>query len=456
MRRPSRLNSLPTRPAGRYPVRVGSLARNARDGSAGASDREVIVLKQVRRLTPLALSALALVTLGSGCQQGQRRQSGPIRAVWVTRYDYKTASDVVRVMENCKRGGFNTVLFQVRGNGTVAYPSRIEPWSEEFGFKDPGFDPLALAVGEAHRRGLALHAWVNVMPAWRGDEPPPVRNQLYHTHPDWFFYDAARRREPLVHVSGSERRKWYVSLNPCLPEVRNYLTGLMHEIVSRYPVDGLHLDYIRFPIEPIVSGETIPDYPRDPRTLALFNRETGSDPKVHPAAWKQWRADQVTRLVGQIKEMCRRTRPGVMVTAAVKSTPEGGLPYFQDARRWVANGLVDAIFPMNYTSSPDEFAARNAMWLAQPRADGVWIVPGVNISESGAPRQSARVARTEMEQAVHQTGHFSVFAYSLLFDRSPVVQTAATGPAASPQQERQREIVPYLHWLREYTRTGGR
>jgi len=408
------------------------------------------------RVARIAIASAVLLIVGTGCQQGQRR-AGPMRAIWVTRYDYKTPADVVRIMDNCKQAGFNTVLFQVRGNGTVAYPSRIEPWSEEFGFKDPGFDPLALAVGEAHRRGLALHAWVNVMPAWRGEAPPPIRTQLYNAHPEWFFYDSARRREPLVHVAGSERRKWYVSLNPCLPEVRRYLVRLMHEIVSNYPVDGLHLDYIRFPNESIVTGEQIPDYPRDPRSLALFNRETGSDPKVHPAAWKQWRADQVTRLVAQIQQMMKQTRPQAMLTAAVKSTPDGGLPHFQDARRWVAQGLVDAIFPMNYTSSVDEFGARNAMWMAQRRPPQVWIVPGVNISENKPPREAAITTRKQMELSAQSTGHFAVFAYSLLFDNSPVVRTASANDAnLSPQQQRQREIVPFLKWLNEYSRSRNR
>lgn len=411
-----------------------------------------LTIRQFARITFGVAAALLLTT---GCQQAQRRQTGPMRAIWVTRYDYKTPADVVRIMDDCQRGGFNTVLFQVRGNGTVAYPSRIEPWSEEFGFRDPGFDPLALAVSEAHRRRLTLHAWVNVMPAWRGDAPPPIRGQLYHTHPEWFFYDANRRREPLVHVAGNERRKWYVSLNPCLPEVRNYLTRLMHEIVTRYDVDGLHLDYIRFPNEPIVSGERIPDYPRDPRSLALFNCETGTDPKVHPAAWKQWRADQVTRLVAQIKTMVRRTRPEIMLSAAVKPTPDGGLPHFQDARYWVREGLVDAVFPMNYTSSPEESAARNKMWLAEPRPAEVWIVPGVNVSETKPPREAGMLARKQMEQAARSSGHFSLFAYSLLFEK-PTARTASTGGPPSPQQARQREIIPFVRWLSEFSRNRNR
>jgi hypothetical protein len=62
-----------------------------------------------------------------------------------------------------------------------------------------------------------------------------------------------------------------------------------------------------------------------------------------------------------------------------------------------------------------------------------------------------------MEQSAHTTGHFAVFAYSLLFDQSPIVRTASANPAnLSAQQQRQREIVPFLHWLREYTRNKGR
>ncbi len=97
------------------------------------------------------VSLILLATLVStGCHGGRFGLFGaygsqPIRAIWVTRWDYKSPADIARVMDNCKSAGFNTVLFQVRGAGTVFYPSRIEPWAEEFGGRDPGFDPLGVA-----------------------------------------------------------------------------------------------------------------------------------------------------------------------------------------------------------------------------------------------------------------------------------------------------------------------
>ena len=103
------------------------------------------------------LSAAAAVSLAmlAGCQTGPKLPDH-VRGIWVTRFDYLTKGDVVGIIDNCKRLGMNTVLFQVRGNGTVFYPSQIEPWAEQFDFQDPGFDPLAVAIQEAHQRDMRL------------------------------------------------------------------------------------------------------------------------------------------------------------------------------------------------------------------------------------------------------------------------------------------------------------
>ena len=170
---------------------------------------------RTRQTTVIAISALILAI--TGCHgrakttwQG-RKVTGPVRAIWVTRWDYKSPRDIAIVMENCKTAGFNTVLFQVRGSGTVMYPSRLEPWADELGGRDPGFDPLAVACQEGHRRGLSVHAWANVIPGWHGDKPPANPRQLYNARPEWFWHDSAGRRQPLG---------WYSSVNPCYPEVR--------------------------------------------------------------------------------------------------------------------------------------------------------------------------------------------------------------------------------------------
>jgi uncharacterized lipoprotein YddW (UPF0748 family) len=106
--------------------------------------------------------------------------------------------------------------------------------------------------------------------------------------------------------------------------VRAYLVEVFREIVERYPVRGLHLDYIRFPSEPpaIPSGSGL-DYPRDRHTLALFAAETGLAPEGDPAAWSAWRTQQVTRLVREIREMLSRSRPDAALSAAVGADPDG-------------------------------------------------------------------------------------------------------------------------------------
>ncbi|MCH7870300.1 MAG: family 10 glycosylhydrolase [Planctomycetes bacterium] len=284
-----------------------------------------------------------------GCLRSDMRQSRqapaavglprPVRAVWVARFHYRYADDIRTIMKNCRRLGFNTVLWQVRGNGTTAYPSSIEPWAKEFDHRDPGFDPLALAVSEAHKQGLRIEAWVNVLPGWRGPKPPPIRSQLYHARPEWFMYDAEGRRQPLD--------KFYAIINPCLPEVRRYLVSVFREIVTKYDVDGLHLDYVRYAWETTPRAKQI--YPRDPATLALYRRDTGKHPDDDSRAWDRWRADRLTQLVASIREMLGRERPDASLTAAV--TPDPALAYsryHQSGADWLAAGLLDAVMPMTY------------------------------------------------------------------------------------------------------------
>ncbi len=104
-----------------------------------------------RRRTLLALSWLVPLSLAAA-------QEAELRALWVMRWDYRTPADVRQIVRKAAQYHFNAILFQVRGNGTVCYRSDIEPWAEEFGGQDPGWDPLQTAIAEAHEAGLTLHA----------------------------------------------------------------------------------------------------------------------------------------------------------------------------------------------------------------------------------------------------------------------------------------------------------
>ena len=391
-----------------------------------------------------AWSVLTLVPFAllgaSGCNGLRWGLSGPygskpIKAIWVTRWDYKSPSDIARLMDNCEQAGFNTVLFQVRGNGTACYRSKIEPWAEELGGRDPGFDPLAVACKEAHRRGLSLHAWVNAIPGWRGDKPPRDPRQLFHSHPDWFWRDASGRRQPLG---------WYVSVNPVYPEVRRYLTAVMHEIVSNYPVDGLHLDYIRFPNEwndSYPSGASVPDYPRDPRTLAMFHRAAGKTPEQAPAAWDAFRTAAVTSTVRDIRRMMLKTKGKAALTVAVGADPNAARKHhYQDAVQWVREGLVDAVYPMNYDSDMGTYNQRLAVWTSL--RPSVPVVTGVMFDKRDGGTVAEQVAR-----AARAGGHFCAFAYNSLFERlDERGQPIRDGQSASRESLR-RALIPQIRRL---------
>lgn len=121
-----------------------------------------------------------LLGLSAHGQTRAAQKKAQVRAIWVTRWDYKKPEDVRLIVSNCAGLGFNVILFQVRGNGTVFYPSQIEPWAWELTSDgpattgtDPGWDPLKIAIAEAHKLGVEPHAYVNVRPGqWPCPETP--------------------------------------------------------------------------------------------------------------------------------------------------------------------------------------------------------------------------------------------------------------------------------------------
>lgn len=387
--------------------------------------------------TPLKLLAarIALAATGlslfAGCQTGPR-MAGPVRAIWVTRFDYKTADDVSRIIDNCSDAGFNTVVFQVRGNGTTFYPSQIEPWAEQFNFTDPGFDPLEVALAKARQRGVELHAWVNVVPGWRGTKPPANPNQLYHTHPEWFWYDQHGQRQALT--------SFYVSLNPCLPEVREYIASVIREIVANYDVDGIHMDYIRFPSEPPATpaGSDI-DYPRDARTLALYRNQRIRTPDEDAESWNRWRTEQVTQLVADIRNAMRQTRPRAALTASVGSHPQESARFFRDEKTWIQRKLIDAAFPMNYQADLEAFQEGLASWL--PPSEDMPVVPGMWFAPRVPADQQPEIARQQIQYAIETTGNVCVFSYASLFDSSDRDELAPGRDGdPSDRAERQRQM----------------
>ncbi len=313
------------------------------------------------------------------------------RALWVTRWDYRSTADLQQIFANAAAGHFNTILFQVRGNGTVAYRSDLEPRAAELSGQPADWDPLQEAIELAHQHGLQLHAWINLYPGWMGDDPPRQRSQLYHTHPEWFMVDAAGRRQLA--------NDHYTFLSPTHPAVTPYLLSVCRELVDRYPVDGLHLDYIRFP------G---PAFSYDSPSVGRFRIQHGVGPEQNQAAWSAFRRQAISDFLHQLRKTLRLNHPQMILTASVLGDyDEGYRVYLQDSHEWLAADLVDAIFPMIYT--PDNL--RFSRLLADHRLNDHrrHVFAGVYIKNADRLQRQLQIAQELGCQGV------SLFSYELLY-----------------------------------------
>ena len=366
-------------------------------------------LQSARRVATLARSSLLLaeaflLAIGAGCALAPSAPKELQRCLWITRWDWRTREDVESAVTNAADAGFTTIMFQVRGNGTVLYPSSIEVWSEQMNFQHPGFDPLQIAVAAAHARGVRILAWMNVTPGWRGEDNPKDPRQLWNQRPEWFLADAQGKRQPRTKAG-------YVHLNPCLPEVRAYLASLARELAERYEVDGIHLDYIRFPSrDPQERGA---GYPADRRSAELFKKQKIADPVQEPSLYEGWKAECVTQLVRDIRTAVAGTARRPALSAAVWPTPRVARERVcQEWDAWAKERIVEALFPMNYQSDDGVFSANVSECLAG--SHGVPIVVGISPDKHKTASQTVR--QIELAQS-RKTAGVAVFGYQSLFGR---------------------------------------
>ncbi len=260
-----------------------------------------------------------------------------MRGIWITRFSWTRETELRGMLDHASAVGFNAVFFQVRGSFDAYYSSDLEPWAArltgQLG-RDPGWDPLAMVVEHAHFLGMEVHAYMNTYPLWRGLEPPESEGvpHALTLHPDWVVTNGAGEAMAL--------NEHYVFASPGNPEVQDHVFRVAQDIASRYDVDGIHLDYIRYP------GR---EYSHDPVSLEAF-AEAAPD-----VDWVQWQRAQPGALVERLSQELE-----VPLSAAVWGVYEdrfqwgrvsSGLhDYYQDSHGWVRERHIDAIAPMIYWS----------------------------------------------------------------------------------------------------------
>ena len=240
-------------------------------------------------------------------------------------------------LNELKKDGCNAIIFQVRPECDALYESQLEPWSYyltgEQGAKPyPYWDPLQWMITECHKRGMELHAWINPYRAKTKVAHGNARNHVVVQHPEWTFkYDGL------------------TLLNPALQECRDYICAVVRDIVTRYDVDGLHIDDYFYPYP--VAGVQIPD---DAQYRANSNGIGNRG---------DWRRFNVNLFIEQLYKTVHEAKPWVKVGVSPfgiyrnqKNDPNGsrtnGLQNYDDLYAdvllWDANGWMDYCVPQIY------------------------------------------------------------------------------------------------------------
>ncbi|NJR58738.1 MAG: family 10 glycosylhydrolase, partial [Cyanobacteria bacterium CRU_2_1] len=312
-----------------------------------------------------------------------------VRAIWLDRGTIVAARSrdgLARIFDQLAAAGINTVFFETVNAGYPIYPSDVAPQPNPLTRR---WDPLEAAVDLAHERGMELHAWVWTFAAGNHahnrvvnlpiDYPGPVIS----AHPDWAGYD---NRGNLI-LSGQEEP----FLDPANPAVRGYLLDLFEEIITRYDVDGLQLDYIRYPFQNANAGRS---FGYGVAARQQFQRITGVDPiTLSPRGsdersrqlWQQWtefRIEQVNSFVADTSDLIHRLRPNVVLSTAVFALPEPDrLQKIQQSwETWARAGEVDMIVLMTYAADTHRLQQLAAPWLSENANLGSTIIlPGIRI-----------------------------------------------------------------------------
>lgn len=335
------------------------------------------MLKRVRRLLLLSMMLLASALPLAAWQAVREPVPEPVRefrAAWVaTVYNLDWPSrpglpaaqqraELLGILQQAQRLHLNAILLQVRPCSDAFYRSPLEPWSYWLSGPgtDPGYDPLAFAVAEAHKRGLELHAWFNPFRATASGK------EVGRKH-------IARRRPELTLRAGST-----TILNPSAAETQSHVLSVITDVVRRYDIDGVHLDDYFYP------------YPPHHRVA------DGKSPARRRAAVDAF----VSRLYTEVKRIKPYVRVGISPFGIWQpGYPEGvtgGVNAYEDlacdARKWLARGWVDYLSPQLYwrCEGPQSFPALMRWWSGINPARPVWPgIASVRINSSEDPGRPA-------------------------------------------------------------------
>ena len=390
------------------------------------------------------------------------------RGLWVSRFDWTSwggtdPAKIDEIVDNAAAAGFNVLFFQVRGTADAFYQSDLEPWSSRvsgtFGqAPDPFWDPLTYMIEKAHEQNIQVHAYINVYPVWGCSEPPETTSgpqHLYHLL-QAEHGGTEDKNNGLQWTSADDVScEGYWRATPASTFVDDHLLAIGKDLVTRYDVDGLHLDHIRYG-GPATSCDPVSEERYGTDCFANVN-------------YGDWQRTQVNDTVRKFYEEVVPLKENLWLSAAVwpihEVNPNWGFPglpqqgnihYYQNSKAWLAAGHIDSISPMIYPgrynecdeegnyienpeiTSPDYWLKSRWKILVtdfQASSNGRFLIPGIGTGYCDFTEIEARIA---MARAIGTAGH-ALFSYNDLLTND-YFDDLANGPYAATA------VVPQISW----------
>lgn len=285
--------------------------------------------------------------------------------------------ELIDILDRLQRANINTVILQTRIRGSVIYPSAHEPWDEcltGHPGKNPGYDPLQFAIEECHKRGMELHAWMVCIPLGKQQKQKKFGSQ-----------SIMKKQPALCKTAGGE-----VFMIPGQSDTAEHIASMCREITEKYDIDGISLDYIRYP-EKVYRFSDDNLYYSLTKSLKQKKRtaaNTGiSNNHTDVGSIANWKRENITRIVRRVNEEVKSIKPWVKLSSSPigkyndlsRYSSHGWNCYnavYQDPQAWLKDNLQDMLFPMMYFTG-DNFFPFLFNWAEN--SYGHPVVPGLGI-----------------------------------------------------------------------------
>lgn len=298
------------------------------------------------------------------------------RTLWLDRgtiVNISTQEQMAALFDKIKDAGINLVYFEAINAGYPIYPSKITEQNP----LTKGRDPLSWAVYEAHARNIELHAWTWIFAVGNNRHNPIISKSADYAGPVLSKnYSLALLGKEGNLVPVNQYEYW---LNPANSQARNYISSMLEEIVRSYDVDGIQLDYIRYPFQ---SGNNLMGYDRISRER--FEMETGyslNKPDENTIkVWNNWKTKQISKFVQDTSVKLNTIKPDIQISAAVfgGSNARRVSTIQQDWENWSQNRWIDILNPMIYANKTEQLTD-NLNYFVSSVGDKVLIYPGIAI-----------------------------------------------------------------------------